>query len=130
VGPEVARAPHLVSRHFRSQVATGAAISEADYKAALAERSRLVEAVREWAAACDAILTPPAPGEAPGLETTGDPRLCARWSLVGAPAISVLAGRGPGRLPLGLQLCGAPSEDRALLGAAAWVERALAENHG
>src|SRR5262249_30639807 len=93
--------------------------------AALAERSRLVEAVREWAAACDAILTPPAPGEAPGLETTGDPRLSARWTLVGAPAISVPAGWGPAGLPLGLQLCGAPGEDRALLGAAAWVERAL-----
>lgn len=130
LGPEVARAPHLVSEHFRRQVAIGAAISEADYKAALAERSRLVEAVREWAAACDAILTPPAPGEAPGLERTGDPRLCARWTLVGAPAISVPAGRGPSGLPLGLQLCGAPGEDRALLGAAAWVERALVENHG
>ena len=129
LNPEVARAPHLVSEHFRSRLAIGAAISESDYKAALAERSRLVEAVRKWAAACDAILTPPAPGEAPGLETTGDPRLCARWTLVGAPAISVPAGRGPRGLPLGLQLCGAPGEDRALLGAAAWVERALAETH-
>jgi len=129
LGPEVARAPHLVSEHFRSQLAIGATISEVDYEAALAERSRLVEAVREWAAACSAILTPPAPGEAPGLETTGDPRLCARWTLVGAPAISVPAGRGPGGLPLGLQLCGAPGEDRTLLGAAAWVERVLAENH-
>jgi Asp-tRNA(Asn)/Glu-tRNA(Gln) amidotransferase A subunit family amidase len=127
LGPEVARAPHLVSQHLRGQVAKGAAISPADYKAALAERSRLVEAVRRWAAACDAILTPPAPGEAPGLETTGDPRLCARWTLVGAPALSVPAGRGPSGLPLGLQLCGAPGEDRALLGAAVWVERALAE---
>ena len=80
LGPEVTRAPHLVSEHFRGRVAIGAAISEADYKAALVERSRLVEAVRGWAAACDAILIPPAPGEAPGLETTGDPRLCARWS--------------------------------------------------
>ena len=129
LNPEVARAPHLVSEHFRSRLAIGAAISESDYKAALAERSRLVEAVRKWAAACDAILTPPAPGEAPGLETTGDPRLCARWTLIGAPAISVPAGRGPRGLPLGLQLCGAPGEDRALLGAAAWVERALAETH-
>jgi Asp-tRNA(Asn)/Glu-tRNA(Gln) amidotransferase A subunit family amidase len=120
----------LVSEHFRSQVAIGAAISEADYKAALVERSRLVEAVCEWAAASDAILTPPAPGEAPGRETTGDPRLCARWTLVGAPAISVPAGRCSGGLPLGLQLCAAPGEDRALLGAAAWVERALAANRG
>src|SRR5262249_57731098 len=41
LGPEIARAPHLISEHFRSRLAIGAAISEADYKAALAERSRL-----------------------------------------------------------------------------------------
>jgi len=123
LGPEVTRAPHLVSEHFRGRVAIGAAISEADYKAALVERSRLVEAVRGWAAACDAILIPPAPGEAPGLETTGDPRLCARWTLVGAPAISVPAGRGPGGVPLGLQLCAAPGEDRSPARPPGWSER-------
>ena len=28
-------------------------------------------------------------GEAPGPETTGDPRFCTRWTLLGAPALGV-----------------------------------------
>ncbi len=83
----------------------------------------------EWngsLAGYDAILTLPTLGEAPPLETTGDPRLCTRWTLVGAPAISLPAGRGPAGLPLGLQLAAQPGADRRLLGAAAWVESRLA----
>ena len=122
---EVERAPDLVSATFRRSLALGASISAADYGAALAERSRLIEALSAWVGDGHVILTPPAFGEAPALETTGDPRLCARWTLVGAPAITVPSGLGASGLPLGVQLCAAPGRDRALLGAAAWVERAL-----
>ena len=51
--------------------------------------------VRWWAAPYDAILTPPTTGEAPGPDTTGDARFCSRWSLAGAPAITVPTGLGP-----------------------------------
>jgi Asp-tRNA(Asn)/Glu-tRNA(Gln) amidotransferase A subunit family amidase len=100
-------------------------LPELDYHAALAERERLVEAVARWAERYDGILSPPALGEAPGLETTGDPRPCFRWTLVGAPAVTVPSGTGPGGLPLGLQICAAPGSDRALMDAAVWVEAAL-----
>ena len=73
----------------------------------------------------DVFLTPPAIGEAPTPETTGDPRFCSRWSLVGAPAITIPTGLGPHRLPLGLQLVGAPGDDERLLSAAAWAEAML-----
>jgi Asp-tRNA(Asn)/Glu-tRNA(Gln) amidotransferase A subunit family amidase len=102
-------------------VAEGQATPAADYRAALAERERLVPAVA-WAAKFDAILCPAATGEAPDLRTTGDPRPCTRWSLVGVPAMTIPAGRGPAGLPLGLQLCGAPGSDRALVAAAEWAE--------
>ncbi len=126
LGPEVERAPELVSRRLRDLVEEGAGISGAEYQAALAERAALLERFAEWAAGYDAILTLPTLGEAPPLETTGDPRLCTRWTLVGAPAISLPAGRGPAGLPLGLQLAAQPGADRRLLGAAAWVESRVA----
>ena len=125
LGPDVARAPELVSENFRRTVANGRQLPEGDYRAALADRERLIDAVAAWARPFDGILSPPTLGEAPGLETTGDPRFCARWTLVGAPAVTVPSGTGPDGLPLGLQVCAAPGADRALMGAAVWVEEAL-----
>jgi len=43
----------------------------------------------------------------------------------GAPAITIPTGLGPHRLPLGLQLVGAPGDDERLLAAAAWAEAML-----
>jgi Asp-tRNA(Asn)/Glu-tRNA(Gln) amidotransferase A subunit family amidase len=125
LGSDVARAPGLVSDAFRRTVANGERLPEPDYRAALAERERLIELVSVWAGAFDGILCPPALGEAPGLDTTGDPRPCFRWTLVGAPAVTLPAGTGPAGLPLGLQICAAPGSDRTLVDAAAWVEAAL-----
>lgn len=125
IGPLVARGPEIVSEVLRNLLAEGARIAAADYRAAKAERWRLVAEFNEWAAPFDAVLTPPAVGEAPGLETTGDPRFCTRWTLVGAPAITLPTGLGPSGLPLGLQLVGAPGEDARLLATAAWAEAQL-----
>ena len=100
----------------------GAAITDAAYRAALAERTRLVSEYARWIRRYAGILTPPAFGEAPTRETTGSPRFCSRWTLLGAPAVTVPTGRGPNGLPLGLQIVGAPGDDRRLIAAAAWVE--------
>ena len=104
----------------------GRAISDAAYREALEERERLRAAYAAWVAPYDAVLTPPALGEAPTPETTGDPRFCSRWSLLGVPAATVPTGRGPHGLPLGLQLVGGEGEDARLLAAAAWVEARIA----
>jgi len=125
LGPDVASAPELVSDVFRRTIANGERLPEPDYRAALAERERLIEAVAGWAGQYDGILCPPTLGEAPGLATTGDPRPCFRWTLVGSPAVTLPSGTGPAGLPLGLQICAAPGSDRALVDAAAWVEAAL-----
>lgn len=100
----------------------GAAITDAQYRAALAERAGLVAAYARWIRPYAAVLTPPTSGEAPARDTTGSPRFCSRWTLLGAPAATVPTGRGPHGLPLGLQLVGAPGEDHRLIAAAAWVE--------
>jgi amidase len=122
---DIARAPELVSDGFRRMITNGERLPEQDYRASLAERERLIEAVAGWAGEYDGILSPPTLGEAPGLATTGDPRLCFRWTLVGSPAMTLPSGTGPTGLPLGLQICAAPGLDRALVDAAAWVEAAL-----
>ena len=115
----------LVSEIARANLAEGAAISDEAYREALGARARLVKAFALWATPYDAVLTPAAVGEAPTPETTGDPRFCTRWSLIGAPAIAIPSGLGPNRLPLGLQLVAAPGDDRRLLAAAAWCEAKL-----
>lgn len=125
LGPDVARAPELVSDAFRGAIAHGDGLSVREYRAALAERERLIETVAGWAGQYDGVLSPPTLGEAPGVATTGDPRPCFRWTLVGSPAITLPAGTGPSGLPLGLQICAAPGRDRALMQAATWVELAL-----
>jgi Asp-tRNA(Asn)/Glu-tRNA(Gln) amidotransferase A subunit family amidase len=125
LGPQIARHPDQVSRRLREYVEGGARITAETYRAALAERERLIAAFVPWVADYDAIVTPPAVGEAPGPETTGDPRFCTRWTLVGAPALTLPVGLGPGSLPLGLQLVGVPGDDRRLLRTAAGVERVL-----
>ena len=102
--------------------ARGARIPEREYRAALAERERLIAEFTRWIEPYDAILTPPAVGEAPARETTGSPRFCSRWSLLGVPAVTIPTGRGPHGMPLGLQLVGAPGEDRRVIAAAAWAE--------
>ncbi len=124
--PAVAGREHLVSAFAREQLAEGARIDDATYRDAMAERARLIEQLTAWARPYDAILTPPTTGEAPTAESTGDPRFCSRWSLTGAPAVTIPTGVGPQGLPLGLQLVGAPGTDGAVIEAALWAEERLA----
>ncbi len=79
----------------------------------------------------DAIVTIPAPGEAPeGHASTGDPTFCSLWTLAGLPALTMPSGRGPRGLPLGLQVVGRYREDERMLAVAAWCERVLGVNLG
>jgi len=125
IGPLAAAHPELVSPQAQAIFERGRAIGAAEYDDAVQERRRLIAGFREWIAPYDAILTPPALGEAPDIATTGDPRLCSRWTFLGAPAIVIPTGTGPSGLPLGLQLVGARGADRRLLAAADWAEKRL-----
>ena len=102
----------------------GAGIDDARRREALDSRTRLQREYSQFLLGFDAVITPPATGEAPAtLEVTGDPTFCTIWTLLGAPAVSIPVGLGPRGLPLGLQIVGAYGRDDALLGAAAWCER-------
>jgi Asp-tRNA(Asn)/Glu-tRNA(Gln) amidotransferase A subunit family amidase len=125
LGPRVLPHRGLLSNVLVELFDEGSRISAAEYRVAVSDRRRLIQAFREWLAPYDALVTIPTSGEAPGLETTGDPRFCTRWTLLGAPAIALPTGAGPTGLPLGLQIVGAPSEDARLLSVARWAEGML-----
>ena len=93
-----------------------------------AERDRAAfrDAIRPMLGTVDALLSPVAPGPAPRRsEGTGDFSLCAPWSFIGVPAISLPTGLNEGGLPLAMQLIGGPGGLARLLGAAAWTERVI-----
>jgi Asp-tRNA(Asn)/Glu-tRNA(Gln) amidotransferase A subunit family amidase len=104
----------------------GRTIGDAVLAAALAGRRALQDEFTRFIAGYDAIVTPPARGEAPATrEHTGDPVFCTVWTLVAAPALTLPVARGPQGLPLGLQVVGAMRDDARLLGTARWIEQAL-----
>ncbi|MDE0308803.1 MAG: amidase [Acidiferrobacterales bacterium] len=74
----------------------------------------------------DVLLTASAPGEAPsGLDSTGDPIFSRMWTLLQVPSISLPAGFGPNKLPLGIQLIGAYNKDDVLIDNARKVAQVL-----
>ena len=121
-----ARQRGRLSAPINELIDAGLEIEAAAYMAALAQRRRLQELLANELAEVDAIVTLPAPGEAPPtLMHTGSPAFCTIWSLAGVPALSIPSGLGPCGLPLGLQLVGRHLDDPALLATAAWCERVL-----
>jgi Asp-tRNA(Asn)/Glu-tRNA(Gln) amidotransferase A subunit family amidase len=125
IGRIALRNPELVSPRALTLYETGRVLTRAAHEAALANRVRLIGEYERWSRRYDAVLTLPAAGEAPDASTTGDPRFCSRWTLVGAPAISIPTGFGPRGLPLGLQIVGRIGMDAEVLEIAEWAEKAL-----
>lgn len=116
-----------LSDTLNSALDEGEATPEKNYRAALELRDRLKAELDCFLGDFDAIITPPATGEAPqGLDATGDPAFCTIWTLCGVPALTLPAGLGSNGLPLGLQIVGRYNDDNHFLAVAAWCERHLA----
>ena len=117
----------LLSARLVGLLERGFATPFADYLAAyalLTERRRgFAPIVSEY----DVLLTPAAAGEAPeGLTGPSDLLFQRFWTALHVPAITLPGFVGPNNLPVGIQLIGTYLGDAQLLGAAAWVERAIA----
>lgn len=109
----------------------GRVIDDARLRDALQERTRLQGALGDLLRSYDAIVTPPATGEAPAtLEHTGSPVFCTIWTLAGLPALTLPVGRGPLGLPLGLQIVGGYLEDATALAVAQWCAQAIGHTQG
>jgi Asp-tRNA(Asn)/Glu-tRNA(Gln) amidotransferase A subunit family amidase len=128
--PELYRHEALLSTRLReTKIARGRELTLGAFRDACrgAEKARV--AAREWAGGFDAILTLPAPGQAPrGLASTGSAVFNALWTQLWMPCLTLPAGHGPDGLPVGIQLVGRRHDDARLLEVGLWVERRL--GHG
>ena len=121
-----ARGREKISAALNALLDEGSAISDSVYQDALRFREQLQEDLSAFLKVFDAIITPPANGEAPAtLDNTGDPYFCTIWTLCGVPAVAIPTGIGSHGLPLGLQIVGPFSEDDKLLAVARWCEEQL-----
>jgi Asp-tRNA(Asn)/Glu-tRNA(Gln) amidotransferase A subunit family amidase len=127
--PELYRHETLLSPRLREEkLALGRKLSLDQFRNACraAEKARI--AAREWAAGFDAILTLPAPGQAPrGLGDTGSAVFNSLWTQLAMPCLTLPAGEGPDGLPVGIQLVGRRHDDARLLETGLWVERRLGD---
>jgi Asp-tRNA(Asn)/Glu-tRNA(Gln) amidotransferase A subunit family amidase len=111
---------------LKAALEEGQRVSDAALADALGVRDELSRSLDDFFLDFDAIITPPAPGEAPlGIQTTGDPSFCTLWTLTQVPALSIPTGFGPSGLPLGLQITAARGRDGVALTVAAWCESRL-----
>jgi Asp-tRNA(Asn)/Glu-tRNA(Gln) amidotransferase A subunit family amidase len=128
--PELHRHEALLSPRLREEkLALGRKLTLDQFRNACraAETARM--AAREWASGFDAILTLPAPGQAPrGLADTGSAVFNALWTQFAMPCLTLPAGYGPDGLPVGIQLVGRRHDDAHLIEAGLWAESRL--GHG
>jgi Asp-tRNA(Asn)/Glu-tRNA(Gln) amidotransferase A subunit family amidase len=126
---ELARTSHLISDDFHTgRIAAGEAVSLAAFHAAHRSLTAGRPRFEAWLMqhGLDALLTPPAPGEAsPGLAKTGAATFNSLWTALHMPCVTLPFGMGPGGMPTGVQLVARRHEDAALLHLAAWAERIL-----
>jgi Asp-tRNA(Asn)/Glu-tRNA(Gln) amidotransferase A subunit family amidase len=115
-----------LSDFLRKALEEGDRISTSEYERSMRKREALHRDFSRLLDDYDAVVTPPAAGEAPGsLETTGDPSFCTIWTLLGVPAITIPTGLGSRGMPLGLQVIGNQGESNHLLATTMWCERQL-----
>ena len=115
LGAMVDRGGEASSQKLRDLLAGGREVGAVDYLAAISLGRTLAGSLTAYFDLYDAIITPSAPGVAPGIETTGDPAFCTLWSLTGLPAVTLPLLKGENGLPIGVQLIGPHGDDARLL---------------
>jgi len=114
----------LLSPRLNALLDEGLAVTAERYRAALESRQAARQGFGGFMREFDAVITPPATGEAPAtLSETGSPAFCTLWTLLGVPAITIPVAPGARGLPLGMQVVGALDRDDELIAVASWCER-------
>jgi Asp-tRNA(Asn)/Glu-tRNA(Gln) amidotransferase A subunit family amidase len=114
-----------LSERLRALIERGRKQLAVDYARAVAGAAPLNDALGPVFDEYDAILTPAAPGEAPGPDTTGNPACCTIWTYLGTPAVTLPLLRSEAGLPLGVQLIARRGNDARLLRTARWLVTTL-----
>jgi len=127
--PELYRHEALLSPQLRQEkLARGRELTLDQFRAACRAAEQARTAAREWARGFDAILTLPAPGQAPRtLADTGSAVFNAPWTQFAMPCLTLPAGAGPDGLPVGIQLVGRRHDDSRLLAVGLWGESRLGQ---
>jgi Asp-tRNA(Asn)/Glu-tRNA(Gln) amidotransferase A subunit family amidase len=125
--PELYRHEALLSGRLRDEkIALGRELTLDQFRAAWRGAETARAAAQNWAAGFDAVLTLPAPGQAPrGLADTGAAVFNSVWTQLYMPCVTMPAGHGPDGLPVGIQLVARRHTDERLLAVALWVEQRL-----
>jgi len=101
-----------VGAKLRQAIEQGLAIPADTYLDERAELDRIRGEFFHAFADAGGFLWPAAPGPAPaGLESTGDPKYIAPWTVLGGPIVTLPAGTTANGLPLGCILAGRPGRD-------------------
>jgi Asp-tRNA(Asn)/Glu-tRNA(Gln) amidotransferase A subunit family amidase len=125
--PELYRHEALLSPELcNEKIALGRELTLDAFRAACRGAEKARSAAQDWASGFDAILTLPAPGQAPrGLADTGSAVFNSLWTQLYMPCLTLPAGCGPDGLPVGVQLVTRRHADELLLQVALWVEKQL-----
>jgi Asp-tRNA(Asn)/Glu-tRNA(Gln) amidotransferase A subunit family amidase len=111
-----------ISQRFRDLMAEGRQVNATRYLEAVALGQKLRASIVElFQQECSAIITLSSPGVAPEGTATGNPVFNSLWTLMGLPAINLPLLQSEGRMPIGVQLIGAPGDDARLLRTANWL---------
>lgn len=126
---EFRNARDKLDRSLAAAIETALGISGSAHAEALLFLTRMRAIIDDVFARYDVVLCAAAPGEAPLLseKSTGSPVMNIAWTALHLPCITLPVLTGARGLPIGLQLVGGPYRDRALLAAAAGLERVFAE---
>ncbi len=115
----------LISPHLLGRIAAGGKVTRQRYEecvtATRQARQRIADKFRDF----DILISPSAPGEAPGIDSTGEPIFGLLWTLLRLPCLTLPCGHGPSGLPLGIQFIAASGQDKALFLNAEWSMRNL-----
>lgn len=115
----------LLSDRLKSFLAEAQSHTPAEAQAAKERIERARHDLADQAQAVDILLTPATTGEAPDIESTGDPWFCRAWTALHVPAISLPLATGASGLPIGIQLVAHAGNDDLLLAAASLLQRDL-----
>ncbi len=113
-----------LSPRLRNRLTEGQTVSFDEYMGIRMHMQAATQVMHGMFDDADLILYPAAAGEADaGLESAGDARFGALWTMLHAPSLSLPIDQGPTGLPLGIQFIARPCMDTQLLGMARSLAR-------